>query len=277
MVPNGPGTLEGAGYGAVVATYLDAILKRHREVMAADRRDVDALVAEASTMAAPRGFASALSASARLAVVAEIKRRSPSKGKLAERLDPVQLGLAYAKGGATCLSVLTDVDFFDGSVDDLRITRVAVSVPVLRKDFTVGPLDVCDTRLIGADCVLLIVAALSENELIELHDLARRLGLDALVEIHDEAELELALRAGATLIGVNQRDLVTFEVDTRRAERMAAQIPEGVVRVAESGIRGVDDARRLAAAGYHAVLVGEHLVTAPDPAAALAGLRVTRP
>ena len=259
-----------------VATYLDAILARHREVMATDSRDVDTLVSHALTMAPARGFASALSALDRLAVVAEIKRRSPSKGKLTERLNPVELGMAFVDGGAECLSVLTDVDFFDGSVDDLRITRAAVGVPVLRKDFTVGPLDVCDTRLIGADCVLLIAAALSEQELIELHDLARRLGLDALVEIHDEEELERALRAGASLIGVNQRDLVTFEVDTKRAERMAAQIPEGVVRVAESGIRGADDARRLAAAGYHAVLVGEHLVTAADPVAALAALRVTR-
>jgi indole-3-glycerol phosphate synthase len=260
----------------VVATYLDAILARHREAMAADRRDVDALVKDASAMGPVRGFASALTASDRLAVIAEIKRRSPSKGKLTERLDPVELGLTYVDGGAACLSVLTDVEFFDGSVDDLRLTRAAVGVPVLRKDFTVGPLDVCDTRLMGADCVLLIAAALTESELIDLHDLARRIGLDALVEIHDETELEMALRAGATLVGVNQRDLVTFEVDTKRAERMAAQIPDGVVRVAESGIRGADDARRLAAAGYHAVLVGEHLVTAPHPAAALAALRVPR-
>ena len=260
-----------------VATYLDAILARHRDAMAADHRDVDELVKDASAMAPIRGFASALSASDRLAVIAEIKRRSPSKGKLTERLDPVELGLAYVDGGADCLSVLTDVEFFDGSAADLRLTRAAVGIPVLRKDFTVGPLDVCDTRLMGADCVLLIVAALSEQELVDLHDLARRVGIDALVEIHDETELERAVRAGATLIGVNQRDLVTFEVDTNRAERMAAQIPDGVVRVAESGIRGADDARRLAAAGYHAVLVGEYLVTAPDPAAALAGLRVARP
>ncbi|MEP6659043.1 MAG: indole-3-glycerol phosphate synthase TrpC [Acidimicrobiales bacterium] len=259
-----------------MATYLDAILARHREAMATDGRDIDALVSDASAMAPAREFASALSTSDRLAVIAEIKRRSPSKGKLTERLDPVELGLTYVEGGAACLSVLTDVEFFDGSVDDLRLTRAAVGVPVLRKDFTVGPLDVCDTRLMGADCVLLIAAALSEQELVELHELARRIGLDALVEIHDETELEMALRAGASLIGVNQRDLVTFEVDTKRAERMAAQVPDGVVRVAESGIRGADDARRLAAAGYHAVLVGEHLVTAPHPAAALAALRVPR-
>jgi indole-3-glycerol phosphate synthase len=208
-----------------------------------------------------------------LAVIAEVKRASPSKGDLHRDLDPAAVATAYAAGGATCLSVLTDREWFAGSPDDLRAARSAVAVPVLRKDFTVGAADVCDARTMGADAVLLIAAALDDIELAELHALAIELGLDALVEIHDEPELERALAVGATLVGVNQRDLVTFEVDTDRAVRMAPQMPAGVVRVAESGVRGVEDATELARAGYHAVLVGESLVTAGDHAAAVASLR----
>jgi indole-3-glycerol phosphate synthase len=208
-----------------------------------------------------------------LAVIAEVKRASPSKGDLHRDLDPAAVATAYAAGGATCLSVLTDREWFAGSPDDLRAARSAVAVPVLRKDFTVGAADVCDARTMGADAVLLIAAALDDVELAELHALAIELGLDALVEIHDEPELERALAVGANLVGVNQRDLVTFEVDTDRAVRMAPQMPAGVVRVAESGVRGVEDATELARAGYHAVLVGESLVTAGDHAAAVASLR----
>ncbi len=143
---------------------------------------------------------------------------------------------------------------------------------MLRKDFTVSPRDVADARLMGADAVLLIVAALDRVQLLEFHELATSLGLDALVEVHDEPELELALGVGATLVGVNQRDLVTFEVDHDRAQRMAAAIPDGVLKVAESGVRDRDDARRLADAGYDAILVGETLVTSGDPAAAVRAL-----
>ena len=151
--------------------------------------------------------------------------------------------------------------------------RAATALPVLRKDFTVGPADVLDARCMGADAVLLIAAALSPTSCRELMALAASVGLDALVEVHDEAEAERALAAGATLIGVNQRDLVTFEVDTDRAERVARMLPDGVIRVAESGIRDGDDVRRLADAGFDAVLVGEALVTSPDPAAAVRELR----
>jgi indole-3-glycerol phosphate synthase len=205
-------------------------------------------------------------------VIAEIKRRSPSKGPLAPDLEPAMVAKAYAAGGAACLSVLTDAEFFGGSADDLAQARSAVDLPVLRKDFTVGPADVCDARLMGADAVLLIVAALAPGELGDLLRTARSLGLDALVEVHDEAEAEVALDAGAELIGVNQRDLVTFEVDTQRAVRVAGSLPDHVVRVAESGVRHRDDVTRLADAGFDAVLVGEALVTAPDPGAALAAL-----
>lgn len=208
-----------------------------------------------------------------LAVIAEVKRRSPSKGDLSVGLDPAALAARYGAGGATCLSVLTDQEAFGGSAQDLAAARGAVDLPVLRKDFTVSEGDVFDARAMGADAVLLIVAALDDGELRAFHELAGEIGIDALVEVHDEPELERALEAGATLVGVNQRDLATFEVDTARAVRMAPVIPAGVVRVAESGVGGPGDAAALAAAGYHAVLVGESLVTAPDAAAAVAALR----
>ncbi len=255
-----------------MATYLDQILARHREVAAADDRSLDSLVAAAKDCEPPRGFRDALVADDRLAVISEIKRRSPSKGDLHRDLDPTAIAAAYESGGASCLSVLTDEEYFGGSSDDLRAARAACGLPVLRKDFTVSAHDVVDARLMGADCVLLIAAALDPAELVELHALATDLGLDALIEIHDERELETALEADAMLVGVNQRDLVTFEVDHERAVRVGASIPDGIVRVAESGVRGPEDARSLASAGYHAVLVGEALVTAADPAAAIAAL-----
>jgi len=256
-----------------MATYLDRILAAHRARARADDRSVAPLVAEARAQSAPRGFAAALRAAEGLAVIAEVKRRSPSKGDLAAGLDPADLARAYQRGGATCLSVLTDVEFFGGSPDDLRAARAATMLPVLRKDFTVSPADVCDARIMGADAVLLIAAALDDDELAELHTLALDVRLDPLVEIHDEEELGRAVAVGAHLIGVNQRDLVTFEVDDERAARVGRAIPDTAVRVAESGIRGADDAASLAAAGFDAVLVGELLVTSGDPASAVALLR----
>lgn len=255
-----------------MATYLDRILDRHREVAAGETRSLDDLVAQARDLPPARGFRAALAASARLAVISEIKRRSPSKGDLNAGLDPAVMARTYEAGGASCLSVLTDVEFFGGSVVDLQTARAACALPVIRKDFTVSPFDVVDARLMGADCVLLIAAALSVQEVADLHGLATDLGLDVLVEIHDEVELQAALAAEATLVGVNQRDLVTFQVDHERAVRMAGVIPDHVVKVAESGVRGPEDARSLRAAGYDAVLVGETLVTSGDPAGAVAGL-----
>jgi indole-3-glycerol phosphate synthase len=261
-----------------VATYLDRILAAHAAGAEADPRPLAALLrqAEERPRADGRGFRAALEADARsghMAVIAEIKRRSPSKGELAPDLVPEILAKAYAAGGAACLSVLTDREFFGGSPDDLQAARAASGLPVLRKDFTIGPADVCDAALMGADAVLLIAAFLSPPLLRELHALALHLGLDALVEVHEEGEVERALAAGASLIGVNQRDLVTFEVDTARTARVAKAIPAGVTRVAESGIGGPAAVPWLAAAGYHAVLVGESLVRAGDPAAAVAALR----
>ena len=264
-----------------MAMYLDRILDAHRARAAADGRRFEEVLGDARIAAARaprRGFAEALRRSVEgageLAVIAEVKRRSPSKGCLRADLDPALMAESYARGGAACLSVLTDAEFFGGSADDLTAARDAVDLPVLRKDFTVCAADVCDSRLMGADAVLLIAAALDDAELADFHDLAGEVGLDALVEVHDEAELERALAAGATLIGVNQRDLVTFAVDHTRARRMGAAIPRGCIRVAESGVRGPADAADLSDAGYHAVLVGESIVTAADPAEAVRALRV---
>jgi indole-3-glycerol phosphate synthase len=248
-----------------MATYLDRILAAHRAAAHGELRSLSSLVNSASGMPPARGFRAVIEATPGLAVIAEIKRRSPSKGDLNATLDPAYVAMTYEDGGAECLSVLTDREFFGGSATDLTEARAVTKLPVLRKDFTVAPHDVCDARLMGADCVLLIAAALSAAELHSFHDLATEIGLDALIEVHDERELEVAIAAGATLIGVNQRDLITFEVDHERALRMAAAIPAGVVKVAESGVRGRADAMALHHAGYHAVLVGETLVTAADP------------
>lgn len=261
-----------------MATYLDRILTGHRAAAAADPRPLEPLLDEARAVGPTRSFEASLRATGarQLAVIAEVKRRSPSKGDLAPDLDPAEVALAFDRGGATCLSVLTDEEWFGGSADDLQAARAAVDLPVLRKDFTVDARDVADARLMGADAVLLIVAALDDAELADLHALGRDLGLDVLAEVHDEAELERALTVGATLIGVNQRDLVTFEVDTARAVRVGAGMPDDVVRVAESGIRGTQDALTLAAAGFHAVLVGESVVTSGDRAGSVTRLRVSR-
>lgn len=255
-------------------TYLDNILVWHRERAARDTRSFDQLLSDARACVPPRGFARAITQTPHLAVIAEIKRRSPSKGDLNADLDPAVMAHEYQLGGASCLSVLTDSEHFGGSVSDLQNARHACTLPVIRKDFTVDIRDVCDARIMGADCVLLIAAALSPSELTEFLGVARDVDIDALVEIHDERELEVAISAGATMIGVNQRDLVTFAVDHERAVRMGGLIPSECVKVAESGVRGVSDARSLRQAGYDAVLVGEHLVTAVNPRAALTELCV---
>jgi len=258
------------------ATYLDKILAAHRDVAGQDDRDALELRDQCQQMAPCRDFAGALK-SPGLSVIAEVKRRSPSKGDLAADLDPAQVAQQYADGGADCLSVLTDADHFGGSADDLAAARSAVALPVLRKDFTVSLHDVYDARLMGADAVLLIAAALTDHELSEFSQAATDVGLAALFEIHDEVELARVLAVDAKVIGVNQRDLVTFEVDQDRAVRMAPQIPDELVRVAESGVRGPDDASVLYMAGFDAVLVGESVVTSGARSDAVRALRsVTR-
>jgi indole-3-glycerol phosphate synthase len=255
-----------------MATYLDRILSAHRAASASDRRDLAVLEREALAAAPARGFKGALLAARRPAVIAEVKRASPLKGPLSKSLDPASLAAAYERGGAAAISVLTDSTFFEGSAADLQAAREAVELPVLRKDFTVCPADVYDARLMGADAVLLIVAALSVGELQDLLALSAAVGLDALVEAHDEAEAQRALDAGASLIGVNQRDLVSFDVDPERALRVAKELPAGICKVAESGISSTYDVRRLAEGGFDAVLVGEALVRSADPEAAVRAL-----
>ncbi len=256
--------------------YLDEIITAHRATARADHRAVDRLIGETKSMPKPRGFRDALLAASRshLAVIAEVKRRSPSKGDLNPDLDAGALAAIYEGSGATCVSVLTDQEFFGGSEQDLMAVSGAINLPVLRKDFTVSVNDVCDARLMGADCLLLIVAALDAGELRDFHSLGKELGLDVLVEVHTESELEVALELGADMIGVNQRNLATFVVDTEVAARMSAMIPSGVVKVAESGVRGAVDARILRRAGYEAVLVGESLVMSGDVQAKMSELLV---
>jgi len=247
--------------------YLETIIAAHRAVAAGDERLIDDVLEQVVHAGTVRPFTAAITDGAArdgMALIAEIKRRSPSKGDLDPTLDPVVVAGEYEAGGASCLSVLTDADFFGGSVQDLQAARAACGLPVLRKDFTVSALDVCDARLMGADAVLLIVAALADTELAALIALARQCSLTALVEVHDDLELKRALDCGAEVIGVNQRDLRTFEVDHERALRLGETIPAGVTAVAESGITGPDDVRRLTEAGYQAVLVGERLVRSGD-------------
>jgi len=254
----------------------DRILEtKQAEIAALDARG-DALEQAARERAAAgveRDLRSALvRADRRLAVIAEIKRRSPSKGALAPDLDPAATARAYADGGAAALSVLTDREHFGGSLDDLAAARAAVDLPVLRKDFVVDELQVYETRAV-ADAVLLIAAAIPDDgRLRALHALAVELGLAVLVEAHDAPEIDRALAAGARIVGVNARDLGTFAEDLSTPERLAGRMPEGVVAVAESAIRSAADAARMAAAGFDAVLVGEMLVRSADPAATLRDL-----
>ena len=216
-----------------------------------------------------RDFAGALRRfDGRLAVVAEFKRRSPSKGELAPDLDPAVVAKSYETGGAAALSVLTDMPFFGGSVGDLQTARATVELPALRKDFTIDETQVYESRVVGADAVLLIVAALPDDALLAgLRQLAEEIGVVALVEAHDDAELDRALAAGANVVGVNARDLGTFGEDLGLSERLVDRIPDDVIAVAESAIRSPEDAERMADAGYDAVLVGEALVRGEDPTA----------
>lgn len=208
-----------------------------------------------------------------LSVIAEVKRRSPSKGDLADIPDPAVLARAYADGGADAISVLTEQRRFNGSLEDLRAVRAAVDTPLLRKDFIVTGYQLLEARAAGADLVLLIVAALDDDTLAALHDQARSLGLTVLVEVHDEAEIARALAVGAELVGVNARNLKTLEVDPDTFGRLVGLLPDDVVKVAESGIGGPADAARYAAEGADVVLVGEALVKDGDPTAAVAALR----
>ncbi len=255
-----------------MGTVLDRIVAAHREAAAADPRDLGQLKEQALAAPPARKFRKGLGHYG-ITVIAEIKRRSPSKGDLAPALNPATLAKAYEEAGASAISVLTDTEFFGGSTEDLIAARAAVSIPVLRKDFTVDERDICDARIMGADAVLLIAAALTDIEMKRFHALAVELGMAALVEVHDSADIAKAVLIHADLVGVNQRDLRTFDIDRTIAAKLSRTIPSGVVKVAESGIDNAEDLVRLRDAGYAAALVGEHLVTAADPGEALRKLR----
>ncbi len=244
--------------------YLDEILATTRTRIEDARGKVtdDALEQRVASQEPPRGFRVALERAARPALIAEIKRRSPSKGPLNLDLDAQTLARRYAAGGAAALSVLTEPDHFAGSLEDLEAARDA-GLPVLRKDFIVHPFQIFEARAAGADAVLLIVRI--SDDLAALMKTATSLGMDALVEIHDEADLQTALDAGADLIGINHRDLATFEVDPERTAKLRPSIPAGTMVVSLSGVFTRSDVTQLANAGADAVLVGESVVTAPDP------------
>ncbi len=256
-----------------VPDVLHAIVARKRNDLAELLPRVDSLAREAEgSVARRRSFRAALEASPP-SVIAEIKKASPSKGVFSEDFRPADVAARYAEGGAACLSVLTDAPFFQGRLEDLEDARGAVSLPVLRKDFTIHEAHVHEAAAHGADAILLIAAILTVEEMRRFRELAARYAMDALVEVHDAEELTAALDSGPEILGVNNRNLHTFEVSLETSLRLAERIPAGVVRVSESGIHSHADVARLQGAGYTSFLVGEHLMLAKDPAAALRSLR----
>jgi len=253
---------------------LQAILRRKAEEVAARRaqrplRDLQARIDDAPPV---RGFADAIAqriAAGTPAVIAEVKKASPSRGVIRADFEPAAIARSYAAAGAACLSVLTDVDFFQGGDDDLMQARTACALPVLRKDFVVDPYQVAEARLLGADCILLIAAALDDTRLVEMAVQAQELGMDVLVEVHDIDELERALQAPTRLVGVNNRNLRTFQVSLDNTLRLRDAVPRDRLLVSESGIHARADVERMQAAGVHAFLVGESFMREPDPGAAL--------
>ncbi|HEY3384517.1 MAG TPA: indole-3-glycerol phosphate synthase TrpC [Vicinamibacterales bacterium] len=251
-------------------------------ILAATRRSLEirrdripmAVVEAASDRCAPRGgeFTAALSRIGTWNVIAECKRRSPSRGVLRDPFDPAAIAEAYAAAGAAAISVLTEPMFFDGSLDHLAAVRARVATPVLRKDFMIDEYQLVEARAAGADAVLLIVAAIDQSRLAQLVARASSLGLSALVEVHDGHDLALALDAGARIVGVNNRDLRTLAVDLRTSESLVDRIPDDVLAIAESGLRRHEDLERLRAAGFDAFLIGEQLMTASAPGEALRAL-----
>jgi indole-3-glycerol phosphate synthase len=241
--------------------------KRQHVAAMRERRPLAALERAAGAAAPPRGFKAALertAAAGRLALIAEIKKASPSKGLIRADFDPVTLARAYAEGGASCLSVLTDVPYFQGDDAYLQAARDAVGLPCLRKDFMLEPYQIVESRALGADCILLIMAALDDGTAGELCRLAHGLAMDVLVEVHDGAELDRALALDADLVGINNRNLKTLAVDIATTEALAPRVPEGRLLVAESGLHGHADLERMSRAGARAFLVGESLMREAD-------------
>ena len=258
-----------------VPTVLERIVahKRGELAIAAAERPIDSLLPGAhQARAERRNFESALRA-APPAIIAELKKASPSKGILAAHYDPQSTAASYERGGAAALSVLTDSHFFQGSFEHLQTARIATRIPVLRKDFTIDRYHVVEAAANRADAILLIAAILSDAELLDFRELAESFGMSALVEVHDDEELSRAIDSGARVIGVNNRDLRTFEVKLETSLDLARRIPSDAVRVTESGIRSRADIERLANAGFQAFLVGEHLITSSDPAEEIRKLR----
>jgi indole-3-glycerol phosphate synthase len=255
-----------------MAAVLDRIVAATRARVAESMRTADLRELERrADQHVPRGFRNALAARGRdgIAVIAELKKASPSKGLIRASFDPVELARELETAGAAALSVLTDEEFFQGALENLRKASATVAIPCLRKDFIVDEFQLMEARANSADAVLLIVAALTEDELPRLAGAARSRGLDVLCEVHDSNQLQRALDSGCDLIGVNTRDLRTFKVELQTAFDLAPKFPAGMVRVAESGIHSADDVARLRAAGYHAFLVGESLMRAESPGNAL--------
>jgi indole-3-glycerol phosphate synthase len=252
------------------------VARKHEEIAVRRTRIGEAELAEQARGAdTPRGFAAALAAKVAAglpAVIAEIKKASPSKGVLREDFRPAEIARSYAAGGAACLSVLTDVDFFQGSDANLQHARAACELPVIRKDFIVDPYQVVEARAIGADCILLIAACLDDRQMDRLNDRAQELGMDVLIEVHDEQELERALRTGNLLIGINNRNLRTFEVTLTTTLDLLNRIPGDRLVVTESGILAPEDVRLMRQHKVNAFLVGEALMRADDPGARLAEL-----
>lgn len=250
-------------------TYLDTILESHRRRAASDERDWRARVEEVRYEGPSFVLVLRQGSSPFVKVIAEVKRRSPSKGLLASGLDVAALAETYRDAGASAISVLTDREFFEGSIEDLLAVRKSVNLPVLRKDFTVSENDILDAVEAGASAVLLIVAALSDEELGSFLALSDQCGIDALVEVHDAEEARRAIDAGARIIGINQRNLHTFDVDPEHAASLISALPRETLSVCESGLKSVADVERAANAGFDAVLVGEAFITAEDPSAAV--------
>jgi indole-3-glycerol phosphate synthase len=252
----------------VPASWLDRIVRDRKEALEEDRRRLPPREARdrAEEAPPPRGLGRALAEAPGLSVIAEVKRASPSAGPIRPDVDPAEWAARYRDGGAAALSVLTEARHFRGSLDDLRRVRAAIDLPVLRKDFLLDPYQIWESRAAEADAVLLIVAMLERPLMTDLLALTLELGMDPLIEVHDEAELDRALEAGASLIGINNRDLLTFEVSLAVTERLAPRVPAGGGVVSESGVSGPEEAARAARAGVEAILVGEALMRADDPA-----------
>jgi indole-3-glycerol phosphate synthase len=247
---------------------LQKILARKRDEVRERRARLPQRELAIAAAPPPRGFAAALRAriaAGNLAVIAEVKKASPSQGVIRAEFDPAQIARSYAAGGAACLSVLTDIDFFQGADEHLRQARTASGLPVLRKDFMIDAYQIHEARALGADCILLIMAALDDTELHDFCALARELGMDVLVEAHDGGELDRALRTSATLIGINNRDLRTFQTSLDTTLALRARVPMDRLLVTESGIHAPADVARMRAAGVNAFLVGEAFLRAADP------------